>query len=97
MTIFSSIPITQLGTQVSVIIPFSFSLPSYASSSQRSSGRSLSSESEEGSLPTRGELYNALEDYVASMLGLEDGHACLLRAMCEVSSNPLHDEGLLGQ
>ena len=25
-----------------------------------------------------------------------DGHACLLRAMCEVSSTPLHDEGLLG-
>ena len=25
-----------------------------------------------------------------------DGHACLLRAMCEASSTPLHDEGILG-
>ena len=25
-----------------------------------------------------------------------DGHACLLRAMCEASATPLHDEGLLG-
>ena len=25
-----------------------------------------------------------------------DGHQCLLRAMCEASSTPLHDEGILG-
>ena len=25
-----------------------------------------------------------------------DGKACLLRAMCETSSMPLHDEGILG-
>ena len=25
-----------------------------------------------------------------------DGHSCLLRAMCEASSTPRHDEGLIG-
>ena len=25
-----------------------------------------------------------------------DGHSCLLRAMCEASSTPLHDEGIIG-
>ena len=28
--------------------------------------------------------------------GVEDGHACILRAMCEISATPLHDDGLLG-
>ena len=37
-----------------------------------------------------------MENYVANMLGLQDGHQCLLRAMCEVSSTPLHNEGVLG-
>ena len=25
-----------------------------------------------------------------------DGHACMLRAMCEASATPLHSDGLLG-
>ena len=29
------------------------------------------------------------------MFGI-DGHQCLLRAMCEASSTPLHDEGIIG-
>ena len=36
-----------------------------------------------------------MEKYVGQVTGA-DGHACLLRAMCEASAAPLHDEGLLG-
>ena len=87
MTTYAFIPITQLGTTVTVSIPLSFSLPNVASSR---SARSLTSDSDEDyPLPTRGELYTMMEDYVANMLGLSDGHACLLRAMCEVSSTPM--------
>jgi len=40
-------------------------------------------------------MYRALENYVGMFTGA-DGQACLLRAMCEVGSNPFHEEGVLG-
>ena len=45
---------------------------------------------------TRGGLYRSLETYVAQMTG-SGGHGCLLRAMCEASATPLHDDGLVGE
>ena len=43
----------------------------------------------------RSKMYRTLEKYVGTFSGA-DGHDCLLRAMCEVGSNPFHDEGILG-
>ena len=43
----------------------------------------------------RSKMYRTLENYVGTFSGA-DGHHCLLRAMCEVGSNPFHDEGILG-
>ena len=43
----------------------------------------------------RSMLYKGIERYMGQMTGA-DGHQCLLRAMCEASSTPLHDEGIIG-
>ena len=40
-------------------------------------------------------MYETMEGYIAQITQ-SDGHACLLRAMCEASAYPLHDEGVLG-
>ena len=72
-------------------MPFGFSLPSTAATkSDYGSGRSLT-----GGGPSRVKMYKHLENYVAQMTG-SDGHTCLLRAMCETSATPLHDDGLIG-
>ena len=38
-------------------------------------------------------MYKSIEGYISQVTRM-DGHACLLRAMCEASAYPLHDEGL---
>lgn len=40
-------------------------------------------------------LYGIIEDFI-STFGV-DGKACLLRAICEVHSRPVHGFGLLGE
>ena len=87
----ASIPIPDLDTGIYINVPFSFSFPS-----QRSlvAGRSFSGGLGEKNSP-RTVLYKGIEKYMGHVTGA-DGHACLLRAMCEASSTPLHDEGLIG-
>ena len=92
-TFDATIPMTDLNAAVEISVPFSFEVPT-ASSRRSSSGRSLtSSGGPEGSVRSR--MYRSLENYVGTFSGA-DGHHCLLRAMCEVGSNPFHDEGILG-
>ena len=87
-----SIPLTDLGSAVYVYVPFSFSFPTSSATdkSNYGTGRSLN-----GAGPSRGLMYQHMENYVAQMTG-SDGHKCLLRAMCETSATPLHDDGLIG-
>ena len=98
MTFDASIPLPDLNSAVYIAIPFRFSYPQARQSSvSASSGRSFS-ESDLGSVggqSPRSALYSGLENTVAHFTGA-DGHSCLLRAMCEASSTPLHDEGLIG-
>ena len=87
-------PLTDFNSAIEISVPFTVDLPS---SSKRSfSGRSLST-SGLGLAPAsvRSSLYQQLEKYVGTFSGT-NGQACLLRAMCEVGSNPCHDEGILG-
>jgi len=78
------IPISELSTSLTMSVPFSFEFPSTASSSGRSFGGH-----------ERGDVYTALEKYISSSAGV-NGHACLLRAICEVSLAPKHNDGLVG-
>jgi len=91
-TFDATIPMTDLNAAVEISVPFSFSVPT-ESSRRSSSGRSLTSPGAGGSV--RSKMYRTLENYVGTFSGA-DGHHCLLRAMCEVGSNPFHDEGILG-
>ena len=91
-TIDMTIPIPDLGTEILVTVPFSVDFPTSSTASGRSfSGRSLSS----GLESPRASMYAYVEKYMSQITGA-DGHAWLLRAMCEASATPLHDEGLLG-
>ena len=87
------IPIDQLNSAISISIPF---YAPFGGRSSRSSsvgqGRSFSGEAES----TRLNLYREMESYVGQILRT-DGHSCLLRAMCEVSANPGHEDGLMGK
>ena len=86
----ASIPITDLGTTLYLSMPFYFTFPT---TQKASTGRSLS-----GAVGTEGmrsTIYKGVEKYVSHITGA-DGHTCLLRAMCEASSIPLHDEGIIG-
>ena len=85
------IPIDQLNSAISISIPFY--APFAPTSSSGFSGRSLSGESGES---TRLNLYREMEGYVGQITRT-DGHSCLLRAMCEVSANPGHEDGLMGK
>ena len=94
----ASIPLPDLNSAVYISVPFSFEYPSARSSSvSASSGRSFSDSGLDslGGQSPRSALYSGLESSVAHLTGA-DGHSCLLRAMCEASSTPLHDEGLIG-
>ena len=85
------IPITQLNSAISISIPFTTPFGRSASGGV-GLGRSFSGETE----ATRLNLYREMEGYV-SQITRTDGHSCLLRAMCEVSANPGHDDGLMGK
>merc|ERR1719320_1608295 len=90
-TLDLTLPLPDFGSEILVTVPFSLDLPT--SSSRSASGRSFSSSS--SSLSPRSTMYKTIEKYMSQVTGA-DGHACLLRAMCEASATPLHDEGLLG-
>jgi len=92
-TIDLTIPIPDLGTEIMVTVPFSVDFPTTTTTTSGRSftGRSLSS----GLESPRASMYGYVEKYMSQVTGA-DGHACLLRAMCEASAAPLHDEGLLG-
>jgi len=92
-TFDATIPMTDLNAAVEISVPFTFSVPT-ETSRRSSSGRSLSSAGGGGG-SVRSKMYRTLEKYVGTFSGA-DGHDCLLRAMCEVGSNPFHDEGILG-
>ena len=83
------IPITQLNSAISISIPF---VTPFGRSASGGLGRSFSGETE----ATRLNLYREMEGYVGQITRT-DGHSCLLRAMCEVSANPGHDDGLMGK
>ena len=86
----ASIPIADLGTSLYLSMPFVFSFPTTQKSG---TGRSL--EGSSGSEGMRTALYKGVEKYMGHITGA-DGQSCLLRAMCEASSIPLHDEGIIG-
>ena len=87
----AAIPIPDLGTTLYLAMPFRFTFPS--TSARSGTGRSL--EGPSGSQGMRSTLYKGVEKYMGHLTGA-DGHSCLLRAMCEASSTPLHDEGIIG-
>ena len=88
----AAIPITDLNTAISISVPFYAPFSSTDRSSSVSVGRSLSGQAEYSRL----NLYREMEGYVGQILRT-DGHSCLLRAMCEVSANPEHQDGLMGK
>ena len=91
MTFRASIPIPQLGTKISMSVPFYHRF----NTGRRSFGRSLSEDADWGLDTPRSVLYGYIEEYLGRMIGA-DGQQCLLRAMCEASATPLHDEGIIG-
>ena len=97
MDLSMSIPINDLGTSVKIFVPFTFSVPGLASRSDEqeydNGGRSFSGEVGH---PGRLNMYKQMEQYVEQIVK-GDGHSCLLRAMCEVSANPQHEDGLMGE
>ena len=80
-----TIPMPDLGTSLSVSLPFSFDFPAEGARYARSFTSGM--RDKQG-------MYTLVERYVGQ-LGV-DGHSCLLRAMCEVGSSPHHGDGLLG-
>ena len=90
-TFDTTIPMNDLNAAVEISVPFSFTFPT-AAGRRSSTGRSLSGS---GTPSVRSKMYRAVENYVGMFTGA-DGHSCLLRAMCEVGSNPFHEEGILG-
>ena len=91
-TFDTTIPMNDLNAAIEISVPFSFTVPTAASRRSEREGRSFSSS---GGPSVRSKMYRALENYVGMFTGA-DGQACLLRAMCEVGSNPFHEEGVLG-
>ena len=89
-----------MNSAVQISAPFYFDFPvqsergstDYFGFSSYGTGRSFSAGAETG----RVRMYREVETYVNRITGA-DGHSCLLRAMCETSANPLHDDGLLGE
>ena len=94
----ASIPLADLNSRITISAPFVFDFPvqsergatDYFGLGDFATGRSFS-----GGEATRMAMYKEVETYVSRLLGA-DGHSCLLRAMCETSANPLHDDGILG-
>ena len=96
MRFSASIPIDDLGTGIYISIPFNFDFPTSTSKLAASYGTGRSLTSNNHHILSRSSLYKQLESYVSRITGVDDGHACVLRAMCETSANPLHDDGLIG-
>ena len=94
------IPLPDLSSTISVSAPFYFDFPiqsergasDYFGFTGYGTGRSFSLGAETG----RVAMYKEVETYVNRITGA-DGHSCLLRAMCETSATPLHDDGILGK
>merc|ERR1719244_2432384 len=88
--IYISIPLSEIGTRVITSFPLTYSweiaLP------ELPSGRSSKSEKK---MKERQSMYTTIERMVSTLLNI-DGHACLLRAICEASSPPAHGDGFLG-
>lgn len=87
-------PLPDLNSEISVEVPFSFDLPTAVSTKRSVSGRSLSGTNSDH-VSVRSLLYRKIEGLVGSITG-GYGQPCLLRAMCEVGSNPFHDDGIIG-
>ena len=94
LSLDASIPLPEFSSAIYVSVPFSFSFPEASTTGTGTAGRSFSGLGSTSSSP-RTALYTNIEKYLGQMIGA-DGHQCLLRAMCEASSTPLHDEGILG-
>ena len=90
-TLDLTFPLADIGSEILVTVPFSFDFPTGTRKRRDATERSFSSISASQSST----LYKTIEKYIGQVTGA-DGHACLLRAMCEASSTPLHDEGILG-
>ena len=92
------IPLPDLSSTISISAPFYFDFPvqsergatDYFGFTGYGTGRSLGAET------GRVAMYKEVETYVNRITGA-DGHSCLLRAMCETSATPLHDDGILGK
>jgi len=88
----ASIPIPDADTSIYISVPYYYD---FAAAGAARRGRSLA-----GGDSARSGLYRQLEGYLAQVVGARapgaGGHDCLLRAMCEASAAPLHQEGLLG-
>ena len=93
------IPLTQFGTSMSISIPLYVPFTSQSSLRKRSIDDDDDDDKyyeEPRSLSTRLGMYKEMEGYVDKIFK-KDGHSCLLRAMCEASANPQHDDGILGK
>merc|ERR1711892_291747 len=88
-TLDLTFPLPDISSEILVTVPFSLDFPT--ATSRSASGRSFSS----SVTSPRSTMYKTIEKYMGQITGA-DGHACLLRAMCEASATPLHDEGILG-
>merc|ERR1711892_908455 len=88
-TLDLTFPLPDISSEILVTVPFSIDFPT--GSARSFSGRSFSS----SVTSPRSTMYKTIEKYMSQITG-SDGHACLLRAMCEASATPLHDEGILG-
>jgi len=84
-----TIPIPQLETEALFYTPFSFAVQDVFNFT----GRQM--EVQGRNIQERSTIYTKLETMLGS-ISATDGHACMLRAMCEASAAPLHSDGLLG-
>jgi len=92
LTFDLTMPLTDINSKIEVSVPFSFDFPTSSSRKRVFSGRSLDSLGTESFRTT---FYKNVENFVGRFSGA-DGQSCLLRAMCEVGSNPFHGDGILG-
>ena len=92
ISIRMSIPLTQFGTSMSISIPLYVPFTSQSTNNEED----YEDYEEPRSLSTRLGMYKEMEGYVDKIFK-KDGHSCLLRAMCEASANPQHDDGILGK
>jgi len=88
-----TIPVPQLDTEAVFFIPFGYDVSHQEYISfPNLTGRSLVQEQH---IKERSGVYTKLEGLLGAVTQ-KDGRSCLLRAMCEASSAPLHVDGLLG-